>query len=371
MRSKLKSSLIITLLCLSLFFPNTVQAANEPWKSPPIPQGWTYVTGTWDTGYVIKDVNGNEFVWVPVGEVNAPGGVATLKEYDWQKGVTAPSQVTYEPIPPQITNAIATTGGFYVARYEASNNNNKAQSKPNQTPWNSISWTDSKAKAESGSKDWSWTGIYTHLLYDKEWDVIIKWLEKTGADVTNSISWGNYYNDPYTNNNGLMNTGVRFEFCKNNIYDLAGNMWEWTMDMCSNGCRPLRGGIYTVDGASYPASCRYYDGAVTHSMTGFRSAFVVLNSVPFVALAEPIHGTCLSELAEYNRLSIRGNAIDKDNDDLIVSVKAKKGTEVVLTQDKVLNQCGGEGKPFSFSFAIDGSLPEGEYVIDVWANDGK
>ena len=34
----------------------------------PIPKGFTYVTGTKDTGTVIKDSNGNEFVWVPATE---------------------------------------------------------------------------------------------------------------------------------------------------------------------------------------------------------------------------------------------------------------------------------------------------------------
>ena len=33
--------------------------------NPYIPNGFTYKEGTWDTGYVIVDNNGNEYVWVP------------------------------------------------------------------------------------------------------------------------------------------------------------------------------------------------------------------------------------------------------------------------------------------------------------------
>ncbi len=365
---------IIGLIAVFLFtvIPFTAYGANEPWKTPPIPKGWSYVTGAWNTGYVIKDFHDNEFVWVPVGAVNAPGGVATLMHYDWEQGIRAPDQVSYEKIPSQITTAIATTGGFYVARYEASNNGGKAQSKINQQPWNTVNWYASKAISESMSLDWGWTGVYSHLLYDKEWDVICKWLENSGANVAQSLNWGNYNNDDHTGDNGLMNTGSRSEFCKNNIYDFAGNLWEWTMDACSDN-RILRGGSFCNYGHFDPASHRFSNiPSYTNYGFGFRSAFVVhLNSASSVVLTNPAQGAGFSEVAGHNQILISGTVSDADNDDVTVYLQIKKGANLVFEDQQTLAQCDGEGKPFSFSFNVDETLSEGEYTVNVWANDGK
>ena len=45
----------------------TMKIVGEKVTNPPVPTGFTYTgEGTVDTGYVIQDSNGNEFVWVPV-----------------------------------------------------------------------------------------------------------------------------------------------------------------------------------------------------------------------------------------------------------------------------------------------------------------
>ena len=43
------------------------------YTNPPIPEGWEHVEGKWDTGLVIEDFKGNQFVWVPVGFLDANG----------------------------------------------------------------------------------------------------------------------------------------------------------------------------------------------------------------------------------------------------------------------------------------------------------
>ena len=42
----------------------------------------------------------------------------------------------------------------------------------------------------------------------------------------------------------------------NNIYDLAGNVFEWTMEAGSPRYRVLRGGSYSNSGSYNPASSR-------------------------------------------------------------------------------------------------------------------
>lgn len=41
-----------------------------------------------------------------------------------------------------------------------------------------------------------------------------------------------------------------------NIYDMAGNVYEWTMEAYNNGYRVYRGGRYSIDGSGNPASVR-------------------------------------------------------------------------------------------------------------------
>ena len=42
-----------------------------------------------------------------------------------------------------------------------------------------------------------------------------------------------------------------------NIYDLAGNAWEWTMEANFTNSRTVRGGDCSYDGESYPVSARF------------------------------------------------------------------------------------------------------------------
>ena len=42
-----------------------------------------------------------------------------------------------------------------------------------------------------------------------------------------------------------------------NIYDLAGNVWEWTMEANFTNSRTVRGGDCSYDGESYPVSARF------------------------------------------------------------------------------------------------------------------
>ena len=90
---------------------------------------------------------------------------------------------------------------------------------------------------------------------------------KTKEEIcVNSTSWGNYYNATfkYMNSNGILVTKDKIrkiiptgstEYTKaNNIYDLAGNIGDWTMEA---NYRVARGGSYYDLGNQYYASVRY------------------------------------------------------------------------------------------------------------------
>ena len=61
-----------------------------------------------------------------------------------------------------------------------------------------------------------------------------------------------------------------------NIYDFAGNVFEWTLEKTSNQNRLCvdRGSSYNYSGATGPAYCRSDDTTITNSHSiGFRSIF--------------------------------------------------------------------------------------------------
>ena len=183
--------------------------------------------------------------------------------------------------PEDYTASVNKNGGFYIGRYEASYENGKPASKISTAVddsyghtvtekgmlWNNISQTDALAKAK---------GMYTSgeftssLLTGSAWDRTLGWLEETGAVrpfeiVGDSKTWGNYSDDEFKNSEGLQNTGSIPQTEKNHIFDLAGNVREWTTEAKSSGNRVYRGGIYNSTGSNFPCSSR---GNISPDNTG-------------------------------------------------------------------------------------------------------
>ena len=147
------------------------------------------------------------------------------------------------------TSSVEENGGFYIGRYEASYddsvNDGKVASKKsngtrtshstplsNEMLWNYVSQEEALEKSKE-----MYSGIST-LLTGAAWDRTLGWLKETGAVtsfeiVGDSKTWGNYSDDTFTNNSNLINTGEYDETKKNNIYDLAGNLIEWTTEALS------------------------------------------------------------------------------------------------------------------------------------------
>ena len=187
--------------------------------------------------------------------------------------------------------SVNTYGGFYIARYEAgdgdangtprsssSSNSNTVVSKKGAIVYNYISQTDSITRAES-----MYAGK-SKLISGAGWDRTLNWLIETKAKTENEVfvnssSWGNY--DDSTGNaktnsgEGNMNytTGRNEAWKANNIYDLAGNVWDWTTEASSSVVRVYRGGLYNYGGSSYPASVRVNcNSAYSNDSFGFRPA---------------------------------------------------------------------------------------------------
>ena len=71
----------------------------------------------------------------------------------------------------------------------------------------------------------------------------------------------------------LVTTGTSEKNKVMNIYDIAGNVWEWTLEKTSYVSYPCaeRGGFFNNDGSDSPAVDRgYNDTTYAYSSVGFR-----------------------------------------------------------------------------------------------------
>ena len=245
----------------------------------PIPKGFTYVTGTKETGTVIQDSLKNEFVWVPateatyVKDTTFPGPTPTGDD-------ELPSGITDE------TSDVKKYGGFYIARYEAgiptgdtspSNKTGVPVSKKGATVWTWINYTNAKASAESMISN---EYVQTGLLTGKAWDTTCHFIEDAVSSLTDSRTYGNYYNSlspaNVTGYRRKQVSGFSDKWSVKNIYDLAGNVYEWTNEVNSS-YRVFRGGDYTQHGDNYPVSYRNHNSPsrTTRDDLGFRSRLYI------------------------------------------------------------------------------------------------
>ena len=249
----------------------------------PIPKGFTYKEGTKDTGLVIQDKKGNEFVWVPATESSYAKdtsfhGVIPTGDDTLPKGIT------------DETADVVKYGGFYIGRYEAgipegdtspSNKTGIPVSKKGATVWTNITYTNSKASAESMISN---EYVQTGLLTGKAWDTTCHWIEDSlksinaSASLTDSRYYGNYKDSlaPANENSGIKRTaGFSENWKTKNIYDLAGNVWEWASEADSSYFI-YRGGGYDNVGSGNPVSCRYrYSVSNAFVFLGFRSRLYI------------------------------------------------------------------------------------------------
>ena len=256
-----------------------------------IPEGFKVADDSASTvqgGVVIEDKDGNQFVWVPV---------ATLADYKrtWYTGDGSFSDYS-EALPEDEKTSVERYKGFYIGRYEAgdkestvaktlrsSNDVTKTVTiKANQAPYNYVTRTQAISLAEGFKKQQGYKAK-TKLVSSYAWDTTIAFLQKVNSDYGSSSEEGNYKNITfsYTDITGasqtkasgsevLVPTGQTTPVC--NIYDMGGNVWEWTTESYSNTDSPYakRGGYYYDNFAFYPAGGRLNDSDHAGASYGFR-----------------------------------------------------------------------------------------------------
>ena len=222
--------------------------------------------------------------------------------------------------------SVYTNGGFWIGRYEAGlegdtprtsyteiSASDRAVVKQNKIPYNYVK----RDEAQELATRMNYNGCTSSLIFGIQWDLVLKYIEtKNPAQksnlLTNSTSIGNYYNSSFELNRGkfaqngalsnwfdynynsestknlvaesqkkeqssnsnaiLLTTGATEATNLQNIYDIAGNVYEWTLEFYSTGTPCVyRGGSCNNNGSGNPAKYRDNSNA-SHSVynVGFR-----------------------------------------------------------------------------------------------------
>ena len=331
----------------------TLQSTAE--TTPYLPDdSFKKVEGTLDTGLVIADKEGNEYVWVVVPrteEVYATTGLGKttftdadytsiendLKEYTkTYRGSTSFTdtwcaddknegwlgETEYKSLKNSMLKSVYENGGFYVGRYEAGIGTNRTSieaqvngkypvpttapvTKADAYPYTYVTRTQAQNLARnvnSGTKTSS-------LMFGVQWDLMLAFMSKDTAKITstdiltkNSTTIGNYRDSTFDLNRGkyaqwdnlgkpwnnfdialgsivvsnettgkmkkteqssysnsiLLTTGGTEQSKIMNIYDVAGNVTEWTLEKTCFTDFPCayRGGVYYNPGLSGPPAVR-------------------------------------------------------------------------------------------------------------------
>ena len=349
---------------------------TEPETVPYLPSDdFHYDTSTSiDTGLVIQDGSGNEYVWVVVPRTTAVYkttglGKTTFTDADYTsiendlkkytktyRGSTSYSDVyypddenvgwfadatAYNNLKNIMLKSVYENGGFYVGRYEAGIDTTTGTNRTSEGPTNSdgkytieempalvtkadaypytyVTRTQAQnlaSKVNSGTKTSS-------LMFGVQWDLVLAFMSRDTAKITstddltsNSTKIGNYRDSVFqlsqtgkyatlsnwtlsstwnpsttsttdfvdssrnkiaksSNGNGiLVTTGTSEKNKVMNIYDVAGNVFEWTLEKTSDTYNPCasRGGIFNNTGSGFPAAYRSGDSTVSsYDGVGFR-----------------------------------------------------------------------------------------------------
>ena len=234
----------------------------------------------------------------------------SYKDEYYSDAATGLTSEQYTQLKRKMLKSVYQNGGFYIGKYETGTETARtSKTEPTETPviksnaypYNWITCSQAQTLATTKMKSGDRT---TSLLFGVQWDLTLKYLEKKGvsqADLkTNSRSWGNYMDNAWNITNAnlkyapngsgwttateksktvgesiLLSTGASESFSKMGIYDLAGNVCEWTLEYASityNPCAIL-GGSYYPTGSDCPASYRSGGGtAYSDYLIGARVA---------------------------------------------------------------------------------------------------
>ena len=271
-----------------------------------VPAGFKVVNTddlTVEKGIVVEDSKGNQYVWIPCTtedsksqlqfkrtewDVEDDGGTKASKD---ELTLTCPENYSDNGLTYAVVNEIVTqvkaekdsvrrNGGYYIGRYEVGDENGTAVIKADKTPMANIIWSTaySKAKGIGGGP-----GATTYLCSSYAWDTAINFIQNNGF-LNYAKAREDSYNENWVDKNvkdlkgNIIKAANKAELLptgkttpKSNIYDMGGNVSEFTTEVMPDTSEPevLRGGNFNYGS---PAGQRTDDiTSVAYSRRGLRA----------------------------------------------------------------------------------------------------
>ena len=288
---------------------NAVQSTDTTPITVPVPKGYTAskVTGetTVEDGFVIyegeEEVNDtnkdtaqttrNQFVWVPVANPSEMYGRDEnckkwgklydfdengITPYNWteKNGVMSitnatgncepdvvssdsSNSVTLTQLETEFNSMIASVekyGGFYIGRYETGNlKEAEAVVVKNNSDINNQTWYTMYNKSKGVAVN---SNVTTSMIWGCQWDAVMRWMYNSGDAEKKKYTYDSTGKGNYSGSKKA--TGSDSAYAVNNIYDMAGNVLDWTIEALITGNRVYRGGDCFGDSNFHPASVRNY-----------------------------------------------------------------------------------------------------------------
>ena len=185
----------------------------ENCKNPYIPEGFEYVEGKWNTGFVVQDEKENQYVWIPCTNIKNNENIEILKKSNFSNIAFIKSFDCYEENYEDFLISVLTNGGYYISRFEiGKDEDGNPVSKLGYELFNNVT----KGEAVKLSKDMQ-KNINSRLINGYAYDTAFSWiLKEENVEVMN------------INSSNLI-TGTK---SYKNIYDMLDNIYEFTSEEC-------------------------------------------------------------------------------------------------------------------------------------------
>lgn len=168
-----------------------VTKATDRYQNPFIPKGFSYLKGEWNAGFVIADDHGNTFALVPVGGLKKNGtlnGITFDSQFGMRNWNNNDFSLTgwHEDVPENIKASVEEWGGFYLACYYASLENERVVFKANKLPLIGLCQDEARELEASFSTN---TEEVSHCLtLGSAYDTLCEWIIESFLEAE-TIVW--------------------------------------------------------------------------------------------------------------------------------------------------------------------------------------
>ena len=158
----------------------------------------------------------------------------------------------------EIYNSVKEYHGFYIGRYETGDlSKDKVVSKKGNEDIGDQTWYTMYAKEKKYATQLTGTKIKSNMIYGSQWDATMRWFAKSSNNFVKTYPV-NAQNGINANFSGSRkSTGSVGSV--NNIYDMAGNVCDWTVESYSSNSRVVRGYYCTAGSDGWYTGSRGID----------------------------------------------------------------------------------------------------------------